>query len=418
MKKSFYNLIVSHNENYLIYNTLYSSCVKLSQEEFFRFQNDTYSDEEKKCYKKLKLLVGDRVNEYNKVVNIKVEECSSYDEECTFTILPTTSCNASCYYCYEQGIHPQPMSEATANATIDFMISKLIETRAQKCSIIWFGGEPLLNTEIIDFITTRMVNFCKNESIKYACSMVSNGSLIDDAVLLKMKQEWLLSEIQITLDGTKDKYEQIKKLPINNAFDNIMNIIDKLSKAEIFVNIRINYSPQNLEDILCLLNYLSEKYSSNEFVHVYGKSIFTDGVSTSSDIDHINAEKRFTETLMACFPLQSISLNDFKRLLIPCGAAHKNTYVVNPNGHLVRCEHFVGDKNEKLGYIGTVEREEISFPVNWYSTNFSYECKNCKILPICMGGCIALRLKGDNKPCFRTIEQVELELKYYLINRL
>ena len=74
----------------------------------------------------------------------------------TFTscnILPTTFCNAHCFYCYESGIRHAHMSEDTAEQLVR-MIADHYDGR--QVALLWFGGEPLLGMDRIDQICARL----------------------------------------------------------------------------------------------------------------------------------------------------------------------------------------------------------------------------------------------------------------------
>ncbi|MBQ6767217.1 MAG: hypothetical protein IJP46_00905, partial [Prevotella sp.] len=40
----------------------------------------------------------------------------------TYTILPTTGCNARCFYCYEQGTRPVTMTAETASKVVRYIV--------------------------------------------------------------------------------------------------------------------------------------------------------------------------------------------------------------------------------------------------------------------------------------------------------
>lgn len=56
-----------------------------------------------------------------------------------YTILPTTHCNARCFYCFELGYHQEHMTPQRASEVVDYIIS---HSNKKKVSIQWFGGEP------------------------------------------------------------------------------------------------------------------------------------------------------------------------------------------------------------------------------------------------------------------------------------
>ncbi len=72
----------------------------------------------------------------------------------TYTILPTTACNARCVYCYEEGIEFVTMTEDTVNQVIAFI--KKTRNPNDKVNFSWFGGEPLIGEKMIDKICAAM----------------------------------------------------------------------------------------------------------------------------------------------------------------------------------------------------------------------------------------------------------------------
>ena len=114
----------------------------------------------------------------------------------SYTILPTTDCNARCFYCYEMGRSRVPMSQETANKTADYIIR---HCQGEKVSMNWFGGEPLYNKPAITTICQRL----QESGIQYSSSMISNGYLFNDDTVKEAKELWHLKWVQITLDGTE-----------------------------------------------------------------------------------------------------------------------------------------------------------------------------------------------------------------------
>ena len=60
----------------------------------------------------------------------------------SYTILPTTGCNARCFYCYEQGTKPVTMTAETASRVVRYIVAHRGDEEVE-CR--WFGGEPLVN---------------------------------------------------------------------------------------------------------------------------------------------------------------------------------------------------------------------------------------------------------------------------------
>ena len=79
-------------------------------------------------------------------------------------------------------------------------------------NITWFGGEPLLNVEIINYICEKLVE----NNIKFISSIITNGYLFNDKLVTMAGHKWNLSHAQISLDGTEPEYNRIKNYKYTN----------------------------------------------------------------------------------------------------------------------------------------------------------------------------------------------------------
>lgn len=222
MKKSIYNIIVNYKEHYLIYNALKASCVILKKDEYEAFDSFTCLGEEEKEYIRLGLYVEDDDNEVDMVL-YSSRVLTDKDKRQYYRIYTTLGCNAKCPYCYQQGNAPISMSKKTADSICEFIVERMIN--GASLTIEWFGGEPLLNKEIIDYICNQLTPICERNKIKFSSRMVSNGFLIDAEVVKKAINVWKLSQIQITLDGLKETYEIVKGFDESDSFEHVINNI-------------------------------------------------------------------------------------------------------------------------------------------------------------------------------------------------
>ena len=109
------------------------------------------------------------------------------------TILTTTDCNARCFYCFEEGIARYSMTKEIAQQTINF-INDFYDDK--ELAIAWFGGEPLLNFPIIEFITLELkkLGYILNTHI------TTNASLLTRRMLDFFISNYKHTSFQITLD--------------------------------------------------------------------------------------------------------------------------------------------------------------------------------------------------------------------------
>ena len=216
MKKSIYNIYVHNDKNYLLFNTSNSSCVILTKEEFEHFENNNLDENLEKELYRLGFYVDD---DYSEAEYILTRNRINYEKSRSlgFRIFTTTNCNARCFYCYENGVKHFDMSKETADLIINFITERI--SLYNSLQIQWFGGEPLVNYKIIDYITEKLKPLIEKYNIKYSSTMISNGYLFNDELIKKAKNEWKLKKIQITLDGLKDTYQKIKQINDENAFE-------------------------------------------------------------------------------------------------------------------------------------------------------------------------------------------------------
>ena len=145
-----------------------------------------------------------------------------------FQIITTTECNANCFYCYEAKYRKISMSTMTADKVVDFIAK---HASGNKVKVMWYGGEPLLNSNIIDYISVKLAS----AGIEYTSSIISNGLLFTDSIVDRAMESWNLTNARITLDGTEQIYNRIKAYkdisvnPFSLVISNIEKLINKLN---------------------------------------------------------------------------------------------------------------------------------------------------------------------------------------------
>ena len=190
-----------------------------------------------------------------------------------YVILPTTVCNARCFYCFEQGMQYRNMRPETEEDTLRFILRhKPVD--AKKVHIHWFGGEPLCAPQTIDRICAGLTA----AGIDYVAEMTSNGSLFTDELIKKACDNWHLVDIQITLDGMADEYTRRKQYvsSMKDPFNTVIRNIHRLAAAGISVTVRLNVDENNLSDIYRVVDFLKKEFSEAERkqLKVYAHSLF------------------------------------------------------------------------------------------------------------------------------------------------
>lgn len=203
-------LLSAPDGKFLVYNSRTNSFIKIEEElyrelELIKSGKDFDSLNEKT----LKELVNHKVvitksDEDNYYTSLKF---NSYlrnfsQHTLTLTLVPTTGCNFDCPYCFERNKDMRIISDEVINNLITFINT---HKNAEKLSITWFGGEPLLATKKIIQILDRIK---EETSVKlYDHSIVTNGYLFDFKAIEVFKKH-PLNSIQITLDGDEKTHNE------------------------------------------------------------------------------------------------------------------------------------------------------------------------------------------------------------------
>ncbi len=190
-----------------------------------------------------------------------------------YVILPTTTCNARCFYCFEQGMRYRKMSSDTVEDTLRFILEHRPEGE-KRIHIHWFGGEPMCAVDNIDRICAGL----SEAGIEFTAEMTSNGSLFTEESVRTAAQTWKIGKIQITLDGMADEYARRKRYTgaLKDPFETVIRNIHLLIAAGIRVMVRLNVDEDNLGDIFRVVDFLGEEFSSEEkkLLQVYAHSLF------------------------------------------------------------------------------------------------------------------------------------------------
>lgn len=384
LNQSKYNVVVSDQGYHLVFNMVTSACVVFNNDDYEGFNNATLRADYEMRLKDLGILVPDDFDETKEFLNFAEKKRSGTDS-LFYRILVTTCCNAHCVYCYEKSFVPISMNRETSAQVVEF-IKKAAENK-KHIIVQWFGGEPLLNIAEIDFITQELKNYCALHEKTYKSNIVSNGLLFYKEDIQNKLAEWCLDRVQITLDGLKDYYESIKQYSVDNAFELIISNIQFLLDNNIKVSIRLNYDEKNLQEIISLIEFLNIKFPNKGNLYVYAQQLFDEMTSLTDNI-----KLDLTTRVLDALYQNNFLDNVFGRLGVSfgCFASREKNFTIMPDGSLYKCSLEATVSNSCKGSISqsyAIQNDGFALP---------NKCKICKVLPLCYGGCLVEKQKGNN----------------------
>ena len=335
-------------------------------------------------------LVPDNYDEHQQTVKLRtvlrrlevLEGGKSFIRQ--YTILPTTACNARCYYCYERDVYTATMTEEVAEDAVKFITEHAGENG--KVSIRWFGGEPTVASERIDQISKGLLR----NSVSYTSTMTTNGYLFDEAMVEKAKSIWNLRHLMISVDGTEQHYNAIKSYvnPKDNPYRRVLRNVGLLLDHGIRVDLRMNFDLGNYQDFEEFIRETKERFHGNKLLQVYAFPVKGEYPDQNGCIAHGSPEW-FDEKIAELNGLAQESGCFFRELELPylffstCKAGDPASVVIGPRGELARCLSIFERKDQVIGSVKEGIRDQ-NYREIWSQFADLKECRDCIFFPSCV----------------------------------
>ena len=339
---------------------------------------------------------------------------NSHSDVLSLTIMPTLSCNCACPYCFERKSTVR-MSQHTESDILNWIEKQLPHYKA--LSVDWFGGEPLLYQDIIERMSEQMMTKCNELGVHYAASITTNGVLMNSPKVIEMLRRCAIYNVQITFDGDQKAHDAQKFLRSGKG-----TYYQLLENASLFCNsnpqsllrVRINVSDNNYHTINSLLNDL---LPLRGHVIVFFRWVYANGASNWKNYSKNQKGKNPYEGIYQ-LQMKAIGMGfmvddqfDKQQLRFShCEADSQGYYNIDPLGNLYVCVH----EYSPLYSIGNV-REGIHEDKKTEYNNYRMvnvlkdpECRACKVLPMCNGGCRRYRINHGKHLCIDEKQSMEL----------
>ncbi|WP_337482357.1 radical SAM/SPASM domain-containing protein [Prevotellamassilia timonensis] len=401
MKQSKYNCILQDNTGMVIYNAATDQLVALTPQLANIFNEGKAAPERIKAqhaelYDHLLqkgIFVCDDADETEAYIR-KREEYERSSGEYTITINPTLACNMSCWYCYESHKNMPAMS-ADVKQSVLLLIDKLLaDNKLKKLNLSFFGGEPLLYFDkvVVDIINHAKMQ-CKAFDAKLSIHFTTNAYLLTDNVLKQL--EGLDVSFQITIDGGKQVHDSVRKTKGGEpTYARIVEHIHQTISRGFSVGVRFNYTAKSIPSFIDVVKDFSHlQQEQKQLVNFTFQRVWQDN---EGDADQVGQQ---VEHIERAFEQAGLFVNNAKSYIVPyCYADGVNTAVVNYNGDLFKCtarDFAPKSKEGTLAADGTLRWNE-RLRKRMSIRHGSDTCLQCRIYPICHGGCSQMKLEAPD----------------------
>ncbi len=366
MKESIFNYHFTINNKKYIFNTNNSGLLQQNpkgfteEEQNYLIQNNFWVDDN-----------FDEVAALEQEINQNIKKGI---DDLELTIALTNQCNFRCIYC-SQTTNEKMMTKETARDILHKVKEILTIHRYQSVCIHYFGGEPLMNIPILLYLDEQLKDICTSYGILYHPRITTNGSLLSDELLEKVN----FRSVQLTFDGMEQTHNRLRVSDFFH-FQEELDLIERiLKKTQAIIIFRMNICRQNSDDAIILHRYIIETFGK-ERIQIAPNQMCK---FHENDPFDMLTSKEFANILFQIWQLMGELTDELSLPMpkpLPCNFPYGNAYAINPDGYCDFCSNFSLNEKTKFTDIDITAKKELTFRA---------ECRKCKCLPLCLGGCAA-----------------------------
>lgn len=398
-----YNIVEKTNGTAYIVNTLSGALIRLDEETYkaLKAQNqDMLSEQQQTILKNCGMLIDENVDE-KRVMRAGYKAYCHGRKSVTVIACPTLDCNFACPYCFEE--RQKGFMSAEVEEALLRYVEKLLTHGYEQLNFEWFGGEPLLYPNIIDRVSHKVIDLCEKHNTTHTFSITTNGYCVDDRVL-SILSEIHLKEVRITLDGNRELHDTRRVLQNGKGtFDVIVSNIKKISECGIHVKVRVNIDKQNPD----AFPQVRKELDGIKNLVAYPATVVeesTQDETQKAKCYAMSEYEEFHQTMYRTYGFKPSYEGLFQKGVCSCMAEHDESCVIDHNGYVYKCVNDVGHPEWAVCNVLDQSEKRNAAAVSKYLGRdplTETPCNDCKLLPLCYGGCVYELMHRKVHDCVR-----------------
>ncbi|MBE5997779.1 MAG: thioether cross-link-forming SCIFF peptide maturase [Lachnospiraceae bacterium] len=312
-------------------------------------------------------------------------------------------CNLRCKYCFadEGEYHGRKalMSFEVGKKALDFLVANSGSRR--NLEVDFFGGEPLLNFDVVKQITAYGRSLEKQYDKHFRFTLTTNGVLLNDDAADFANRE--LDNVVLSLDGRKEVHDRMRPFPGGKgSYDTVMpkfqKFVEKREGRKYYLRGTFTrYNKDFAEDVLHMADLGFDQLSMEPVVapneEPYSlREEDVPAICEQYDVlakEMIRREKEGKGFQFFHFMIDLSGGPCVYKRLSGCGSGTEYL-AVTPWGDLYPCHQFVGQEEFLLGNVDEgILRKDIVKRFKSVNVYAKKECQECFARFYCSGGCAA-----------------------------
>ena len=396
--QSHYNILVDNNDgSALFFNARTGALIRLSPQRRKQiYKTREITEDFKNFLIQQGFLIDNGIDEIKLIADAH-EMARNDDRLFAATVELTEACNFRCLYCYQDHV-PKHMSDQTAEKVILYLVQKM--ERFGHLHINWFGGEPLLRIETMTMMSQRLSEEAQSHGCAFSQFLTTNGYLLTPKVADKLV-ELGVRQVQITLDGDEYSHNRLRILKSGKGtFKEVLNSCKNVVTAGMELMVRVNVNRWNVHGINSMLSDLVSQSISPANTVIHAVRAIDHGNCSNGISSIMFTNPQFAKEWIMILQLiikYGFGLPTLEPRAYNCTFDLKQTVMIGRDGTIRHCTSSDGrladltETGEEINFTPLFDVIKIRKPLD------DPDCKECKCLPLCMGGCSYLQEIAQEK---------------------
>mgnify|MGYP002576124511 CR=1 FL=1 len=321
-------------------------------------------------------------------------------------------CNLNCKYCYANGGNYNREDSLMSLNTAKIIINEIKLKYDDIGTVYFFGGEPLLNFELIKHIVNELEKYYR-EKIDFR--IVTNGILLNEEKIKFLDKHNF--KLYISLDGPKEVQEFLRGA---NTFDKIISNINIIKK----------YSLKERTELLCTYTKKHEEMLGYDKIVDFFESLnlkysITDVITNDEELKVVTVNQNDRQRKYIDISIERIfnlskntGISEYLSAILNALVFHskQEVFCKELNNDYSNVFDYSGDEYNCIRLVGKFKKDDDEIKKNNLKANHKV-CQKCIFKNLCTM-CIADKLLKNEKFPFDNKNCRSIELYSYALRRV